>query len=202
MCHTVGMSLRYALLDLLAAGQPMSGYDLTREFSASLANVWPAQHSQIYPELARLAGDGLIVQTGEGPRGRKVYEATPAGVEALRSWLRDTEPDYGVRSDAFLRNFCLWVLPTDEALAHLARDRAEYARHLGYLDAAIVEVDWSTTPSMRGRRLAIDFGHRLFSELLAWVDWATAQVEAGLLEPGGPVPPPPWGPSGELEAST
>jgi DNA-binding PadR family transcriptional regulator len=190
------MSLRYALLDLLAAGQPMSGYDLTREFTASLANAWPAQHSQIYPELARLAEDGLIAQTGEGPRGRKVYEATAAGVDALRAWLRDTDPDYGVRCDAFLRNFGLWVLPADEALAHLARDRAEYARHLEYLDAAIAEVDWSATPSMRGRRLAIEFGHRFYTQLIEWVDWATAQVEAGLLEPGGPIPPPPWEPSG------
>jgi PadR family transcriptional regulator, regulatory protein AphA len=194
------MSLRHALLDLLAAGEPMSGYDLAQEFAASLANVWPAQHSQIYPELARLAEEGLIVQTGEGPRRRKVYEATPAGVAALRRWLLDTEPDYGVRSEAFLRSFALWTLTTEEALAHLARDRAEYSRHLGYLDAAIAAVDWSTTPSMRGRRLAIEFGHRFFTQLVEWVDWASAQVEAGLLEPGGPVPAPPWEHSEETDA--
>ena len=47
----VRMSLRHGLLNLLA-GEPMSGYDLARLFEASMANVWPAQHSQIYPELA------------------------------------------------------------------------------------------------------------------------------------------------------
>src|ERR1700756_181091 len=104
------MSLRYGLLDLLA-GEPMSGYDLSRHFAVSMGNVWPAQHSQIYPELAKLTAEGLIAQTGEGPRGRKVYQTTPAGVDALRAWMRDTEPDYSHRHEAILRVFCIWVLP-------------------------------------------------------------------------------------------
>jgi len=65
------MSLRHGLLDLLAA-EPRSGYDLSRYFEVSMGNVWPAQHSQIYPELAKLAAEGLIAQTGSGPRGRKL----------------------------------------------------------------------------------------------------------------------------------
>ena len=48
-----------------------------------MGNVWPAQHSQIYPELAKLAAEGLIAQTGEGARGRKVYETTPAASTTL-----------------------------------------------------------------------------------------------------------------------
>ena len=181
------MSLRYALLDLLAS-EPMSGYDLTRTFGESLANVWPAQHSQIYPELAKLVADGLIAQTGGGPRGRKVYEATPAGVEAMRSWLRETTPDYGVRCEALLRAFCLWVLPTDEATAQLARDRAEYVRHRDQLQAAINTVDWDSSLSKRGGRLTIEYGCRYYEDLITWVDWATEQIEAGALRPGGPLP--------------
>ena len=88
------MSLRHGLLDLLA-GEPRSGYDLARYFAASMNNVWPAQHSQIYPELARLAKEGLIAQVGEeGPRRRKTYRTTEAGVEELRRWLREEQPDY------------------------------------------------------------------------------------------------------------
>ena len=126
------MSLRHGLLDLLA-GEPMSGYDLARFFGASMGNVWPAQHSQIYPELAKLAAEGLISQTGEGARGRKVYETTPAGIDELRRWLRESQPDYSFRNEALLRVFCLWVLPIEEALESLARDRVEYVRHLDYI---------------------------------------------------------------------
>lgn len=181
------MSLRYGLLDLLA-GEPMSGYDLSRYFSVSMSNVWPAQHSQIYPELAKLLADGLIAQTGDGPRGRKVYQTTPAGLDALRSWLRDTPPDYSVRHEAQLRVFCLWALPAHEALDYLGRDRAEYVRHLAQIDKTIAEKDWALSPVHRASRLAIEFGRRFYAVQIDWIDWAAEQVTAGTLQPGGPLP--------------
>lgn len=181
------MSLRFALLDLLA-GEPMSGYDLTKVFAISLANVWPTQHSQIYPELAKLVNDGLILQTGEGPRGRKVYSITDQGIDALRAWLRDTEPDYGIRSESILRVFCLWALPTEESLAHLERDRLEYERHRDELATLVEAVDWDGNVSKRGSRLALEFGHRYYVTCLEWVGWAKTQIEAGALQPGGPMP--------------
>ena len=186
-CENPEVALRFAIIDALAA-EPMSGYDLTNHFAASLANVWPAQHSQIYPELARLVADGHIAQTGDGPRGRKVYSVTPEGIDALRRWLRETTPDFGVRCEALLRVFCLWVLPSEEALAYLTSYRTEFVRHRDELAAAIELVDWSATPSHRGARLSIEFGYRYYRELVDWVDWAVAQIAAGILVPGGPMP--------------
>jgi DNA-binding PadR family transcriptional regulator len=182
------MSLRYGLLELLA-GEPRSGYDLSQVFSVSMGNVWPAQHSQIYPELARLVADGLIAQTGEGPRGRKVYQTTESGIEALRAWMRETEPDYSIRYEALLRIFCLWVLPTDEALAHLERDRAEFVRHLDQIEKALADADWAADTTTRASRLAIEFGQRFYRMHIEWIDWAAEQVAAGTLQPGGPLPP-------------
>ena len=167
----------------------MSGYDLTQTFAQTLGHVWPAQHSQIYPELARLVSDGLIVQTGQGPRGRKVYETTPEGIEALRTWLREDEPDYSIRFEALLRIFCLWALPTEEALAHLARDRAAYAEKVDHMEKVIPSADWGASPSSRAGRLTIEFGRRFYLALIEWTDWAAEQVRAGTLLPGGPIPP-------------
>ena len=186
-CRIFTMSLRHGLLDLLA-GEPMSGYDLARLFGASMGNVWPAQHSQIYPELGKLAAEGLISQTGEGARGRKVYETTPAGVDELRRWLRESEPDYSFRNEALLRVFCLWVLPPDEALEYLARDRVEYVRHLGYIENVIATRDWAANAVARASRLSIEFGRRFYAMQIEWIDWATEQVAAGTLEPGGALP--------------
>ena len=183
------MSLRHGLLDLLAA-EPLSGYDLSQYFAASMGNVWPAQHSQIYPELAKLAEEGLIVQVSEGPRGRKTYQTTPAGIEALRAWLRTTPPDYSVRSEALLRTFCLWALPPEEAVELLRQDRAEYERHLGSLEEAVATVDWGGNPGTRSARLTIEFGRRFYALQIEWVDWAIEQVAAGALVSGGPLPGP------------
>ncbi|WP_279581330.1 PadR family transcriptional regulator [Fodinicola feengrottensis] len=51
------MSLRHALLALLEA-EPMSGYSLAKFFDQSVAYVWHAPHSQIYPELRRMSRPG------------------------------------------------------------------------------------------------------------------------------------------------
>src|SRR5438552_15700987 len=100
------MSLRHGLLGLLANG-PASGYDLLKIFDHSLAFVWPATQSQLYGELNRLADDGLIEVSSEGPRGRKDYSITDAGRAELRHWINDVEPDRIRRNEAMLRVFFL-----------------------------------------------------------------------------------------------
>src|SRR5918994_3743523 len=123
------MSLRFALLGALA-DRPRTGYELLKHFEQSLAYAWPASHSQIYPELARLRDDGLIEQTGAGARNSKTYAVTDAGLAEIRHWLRNTEPDRRVRSDAALRTFFLWLLEPEEARDELERERS-YWRERG-----------------------------------------------------------------------
>lgn len=89
------MSLRNALLAMLTS-QPMTGYDVYKNFQTSVGYVWHAPDSQIYPELRRMEQDGLI--RGEtvpwGRRGtKKRYAITEAGVESFREWL-NTPPEY------------------------------------------------------------------------------------------------------------
>ena len=116
------MALRYALLGSLA-DQPRTGYALVKHFEQSLAYAWPASHSQIYPELARLLDERLIEQTGPGARNSKTYAITETGLDEIRHWLRDTTPDRRVRSDAALRGFFLWLLDPAEAEAQLQSER-------------------------------------------------------------------------------
>ncbi len=68
------MSLRYALIALLTA-QPMTGYEVSKRFGASVGHVWHAPDSQIYPELRKLEKEGLLV--GEDvPWGTKTKTRT------------------------------------------------------------------------------------------------------------------------------
>ena len=59
-----------------------------------------------------------------GARGSRTYGLTAAGLAEVRRWLRETEPDRRVRSDAALRVFFLWLLEPAEARAFLERERA------------------------------------------------------------------------------
>lgn len=85
------MSLRAALLALISGG-PLTGYDAVKHFRSSVGHLWHAPDSQIYPELRRMAADGLLA-TAEVPWGSKSatktrYALTDAGRDALRTWQR------------------------------------------------------------------------------------------------------------------
>ena len=170
------MSLRHALLGALA-DRPRTGYGLLKHFEQSLAYAWPASHSQIYPELARLRGEGLIEQTAAGARGSRTYALTEAGLAEVRRWLRETEPDRRVRSDAALRTFFLWLLEPDESVEQLERERAYWQRILGELEA-IRDEPAGTSRKERAFRLALEGGLRSVRARLEWIEWAVGEVSS------------------------
>jgi PadR family transcriptional regulator, regulatory protein AphA len=169
------MSLRHALIGVLA-DEPRTGYGLLKHFEQSLAYAWPAGHSQIYPELARLLADGLIHQTGTGPRGARVYEATPAGVEEVRRWLH-TPPDRRVRSDAALRIFFLWLLEPGEAAAFLRGERDRLRTLLAEYERIEAE-EVPRRPKQRAYRIALVGGLMATRARIEWAEWALREVEA------------------------
>ena len=169
------MTLRYSLLGLLAA-RPRTGYELTKAFDASLLNVWPASHSQIYPELGRLADEGLIREIETGTRGKRVYAVTPSGLDAVRTWLR-TQPDRSSRNPAFLRVFFLWLMDPEEALAFLRDDAEAHRRKLEEYASGAREPP-NEHPSSWAFRLALEWGIRYERGILEWNAWAQAQVAA------------------------
>lgn len=170
------MSLRYALLGMLS-DQPMSGYDLTKRFEESLQNVWPARHSQIYPELNRLHDEGLIEIVSEGPRGRKEYRSTPAGREAVIRWLTETETEWSLRSEPMLRAFFLWMLEPEQARAYLRQYREHFSRRLaGYQQ---IKQHWQ--PQTEGEKAAwvvLEAGIVQAEAAISWADWALEQYGA------------------------
>lgn len=169
------MSLRYALLGLLV-DRPASGYDLLGDFKESLGNVWPATQSQIYTELAKLAADGLIAVSDEGPRGRKEYTITEDGVDNLRTWLTTTKPKLHTRNEMLLRVFFLGVAPPSHA--------REYLAGIGtYADGAHAElvaleqtIEWSDNDFSRYGRIAMEYGKRYYAMHQEWAEWALAQI--------------------------
>jgi PadR family transcriptional regulator AphA len=170
------MALRYALLGALA-DQPRTGYELLKHFQQSLAYAWPASHSQIYPELARLLEDGLIEQTDAGARNSKTYAVTEAGIDQLRAWLRETEPDRRVRSDAALRTFFLWLLEPDEAREQLEGERAYWQ---GVLEEFLRIKAEPTGHNKKARtfRIALEGGIQTVEARLAWLDDALAEIRS------------------------
>jgi PadR family transcriptional regulator, regulatory protein AphA len=188
------MSLSHALLGMLSVRQA-SGYDLMKSFDTSLANVWPATQSQVYGELNRLAEAGLIKVAAEGPRGRKEYALTDAGLAELRTWMTDPRPEPARRSEGLLRVFFLDVLSPEQGLEYLSHQAEGAGARHARLEALRDSLDWTRddTVSTNGR-LVLEYGLRLTAMYEDWVRWAAEQVRqrtdagAGQPQPNGEPP--------------
>ncbi len=173
------MSLPHALLGLLAVA-PRSGYELTKEFAGDLGRyAWQAGHTSIYPELGRLAEQGLVEVTHEGARGSRTYAVTDAGRAELRSWLL-TPPGRGakVRNEQVLRMFLLSALEPADARAVLER----IAERTGQEAAALRRIREEGGPVRPGPegfgQLAAEYGLRQYDAVHGWAIWALAQLDA------------------------
>ena len=110
-------TLSYAILGLIHK-QPMTGYDLTKIFSNSVADFWSAKQSQIYTELKKLTADELIAYTvviqGEVLE-KKLYTLTEKGQQLFARWMAEEEPPLPQSKDVFkLRIYFSETLPPKE----------------------------------------------------------------------------------------
>ncbi len=169
------MSLRYALLGLLAH-EPASGYGLTKYFERNVGRyAWHAKHTQIYPELNRLADEGCIEVVEEGPRGRRTYALTDTGRAQLRRWLLQPKPKSGVRNESVLRMFLVTALDAEDAQELLRRQIDRASQELERLRAMAEEIDRKGARSGFGR-LAAEFGLRQYQSTQEWAKWAMGRL--------------------------
>ncbi|MEV6314540.1 PadR family transcriptional regulator [Streptomyces sp. NPDC051776] len=123
------MSLKYAVLAALLEGAA-SGYDLAKRFDASMANFWQATPQQLYRELERLAGDGLIsarvVQQERRPN-KRMFTLTEEGREDLRAFAVAPPRPTTIRDDFLVKIQAVDDSDPDAARA-LVEERMEWGR--------------------------------------------------------------------------
>ncbi|GAA4784208.1 PadR family transcriptional regulator [Actinomycetospora chlora] len=175
------MSLRHALLGLLAHG-PASGYDLTRAFEGGIGQyAWQAGHSRIYPELGKMTEAGLVVVDEAGPRGRKTYTLTDDGRTELRRWMLHWPEQATVRNETVLRMFLVQSLEPDDARALLEGMAEHCARERDALRAVMDADDAEHRPGdpLPFGRLAGEYGIRQYEAVQGWAQWSLERLAAG-----------------------
>ena len=132
----------YLVLGLLAREGPSTPYSLERLVAATLGNFWSFPHTLLYSEPARLASLGLATEARETDgRRRRVFAITPAGLEALASWLgRPVHASTELRDLGLLQLFFM-DLASHEARLRLAEAQLEVhrARLSAYEEDARIE---------------------------------------------------------------
>lgn len=161
----------------LLAQFPRSGYDLMKVFNKTLSHVWLATQGQVYTELNKLADDGLIAVSDQGPRGRKQYTVTDAGRAELQHWLAESRPVRHPRSEQLLRVYFLGSLPPDKAREYLTWLGGTYAAQAEDLREISDKLAELTSDTSRYSRLAAEYGIRNAAMTAEWATWAITQLE-------------------------
>ncbi|KGN36327.1 PadR family transcriptional regulator [Knoellia subterranea] len=153
-------SLGFALLGLLAR-KPSTGYELARRMERPVGYFWSANHSQIYPELARLEDRGFVRHTvieGAGPRPTKRYAVSARGRKALREWVvAELEPQ-PVRDLETLRLWNIWLVDRQAALDLVAQVRRGHEDRLTAYEQELADLE--------GDPEAVDPTHPKFASVL------------------------------------
>lgn len=123
----------YLMLGMVSLGV-QSGYAIKRAADISTRFFWPTSLAQVYPELTRLTGYGLLSRREDphGARARSAYRITSEGRTALLAWLRSYAPEtmpLQFRDEGALRLFFADALDTNDqvTLIRMLRERAHNA---------------------------------------------------------------------------
>jgi len=103
------MALAEAILVCLT-DRPMSGYDLAKNFDASIGFFWRASHQQIYRELGKLREKGFVKSeeiSQSGKPNRIVHTITSEGENALNLWSRKPNRMPSVKDELLAKFYAL-----------------------------------------------------------------------------------------------
>ena len=110
--------------------RPMTGWDLVATAQERIGDFWSITQSQVYRELARMAGSGLIEAGQRGSRDSQPYALTEAGRAAFEEWVETAPARETIRFPLLLMlSFGRHVSPERRA-SFLERHRAMHADQL------------------------------------------------------------------------
>jgi DNA-binding PadR family transcriptional regulator len=178
-------ALGYALLCLLVRG-PATGYDLARRLRRPIGYYWTAGHTQIYPELARLAAAGLVTYqagSGPGPREKKTYRITAAGRDTLTAWLVTPPAPPAPKDELLLKTYAV-AAADPHRMAHLYRAAGDaHAQRLAEYRSQLTELtdNGASNPQHPrfGNYATLRYGIAIEEQREAWCRWMASTLVTG-----------------------
>ncbi|WP_151481601.1 PadR family transcriptional regulator [Streptomyces albicerus] len=193
------MALRNAVMAALLEGEA-SGYDLAKGFEASVANFWMATPQQLYRELERMAGEGLVsarvVQQERRPN-KRLFSLTEAGREVLRAYVSEgPAKPLAIRDELMVKVQCVDIGDMDgiEAVRAAVAERVErataklarYQRMRERMLAGRTEDEYLATAERVGPYLTLQGGMALERANLQWGETVLKRLEQRAATLGGP----------------
>ena len=100
---------RFVILGLLKE-ENLSGYEMKRIIDKRMSFFWQESFGQIYPELNKMTGEGLVevfnIGSEENTKREKIkYKITSKGEEELKKWMEEENEKDTVRSEFLLKMY-------------------------------------------------------------------------------------------------
>lgn len=179
--------LGYAILALLAR-QPSTGYELSARARRPLSYFWFARHGQVHPELQKLLAAGWVrfdAAPGPGPRDKKVYSLTAAGLGMLREWVVQGPEPERKRDDMVLKAYAVWTADPAAARRLFDDQAARHSERLSTYEEGWREIESGhgggpppvTHPDF-GNYAALSCGISYERHRIAWLQWMSRQLAA------------------------
>lgn len=176
------MSLAHAILGWLHK-EPMTGYDLKKQFDQGVGYFWLADQMQIYRTLDRLVEQGYasVHEAIQHARpNRKVYTVTETGRVEFRRWLTESQDLPIFRDPLLIQVFFASILSNAEIIQLLEQQRtahserlASYQQLVHFPPDALVETPGVSRRQML-RRLTLEQG---LKREQAYIDWLEEAIE-------------------------
>ncbi len=167
----------FLILGLLQEG-PLSGYMIRKLTLARFRFFWSESFGQIYPQLKRLAAEGLIqaeaLPTKKQGRRQAAFILTEKGKETLRQWLSDTESHDSLRLESILKIYTAAISGGNSCSANLEAFALRTSRALAELEAMKAGLAQAADPENNHQRIIalMDVGITTYRAWLAWASQA------------------------------
>lgn len=168
------MSLPHVILTVLST-RDATGYDITKEFSATIGYFWKASHQQVYRELNKMAEQGLVtcvLEPQDGKPDRKVYSITEIGRSTLGEWFEQPTAHPTVRDEFSAKLIACSVQSAEPyrlQLLELVEESRKLVLHYQEIAASYYPNPAKLNKLQRLERLTL---RRNLLARQAWIEWA------------------------------
>lgn len=171
------MSLKHLILGLLNQ-EPLSGYDLNKQFQAHIQPFWTTEQSQIYRALHKMHADGWLdletIIQDDSPN-KKIYSLTSQGYAELYEWLKTPIFDEPVRLTWMAQLYFGDVLEFDELLALMEAYHAKMQDTHNTLTEIASQIsirldDPTISREHFSQLLPLDYGQELIMADIQWLE--------------------------------
>ncbi|HUG84682.1 MAG TPA: PadR family transcriptional regulator [Euzebya sp.] len=158
-----------SLLGFLHNGS-MTGWELSQTALTVIGSFWSLTRSQVYRELQRMAGEGLVEAGTPGTRDARPYALTDQGRTAFAEWAAQPPAAENIRFPLLLTVALGAHVDPAVLQHHLADHRAIHAQRLAEYEAMDVAAAEAGDPVDPWSMATLAFGLRYERAVMDWFE--------------------------------